>query len=346
MRDRLTALGCLFLVAAGLPARAAGTPGARCATAKLRAVGRAAAGELDCQAQAASGGVPVRASCVRRRLTAFATAFTRAESRGGCAATGDATAVGAEVEEFVALVASALPDGGNRAGRRCAAAKLRATAARVRGELACHAQVMERGATVRPACLARRETGFATAFARAQAKRGCATTGDAEAIETEVDRFIASVTGAPPVTTTTAASSSTTLAGATSTTGAGATTSSTSAVTTTTTLPSNVSFAAQVQPIFTANCALAGCHAGTNPPEGLKLTASRSYGALVNVQSKECSAYKRVAPGSPDASYLVFKLRGAGPCFLGGQMPLGYPPLPAGDQATITVWIQEGARNN
>jgi hypothetical protein len=49
----------------------------------------------------------------------------------------------------------------------------------------------------------------------------------------------------------------------------------------------------------------------------------------------------RVAPGDADASYLVQKLEGT--AAVGGQMPVGSPPL---DQATIDIvraWIDSGA---
>jgi hypothetical protein len=66
----------------------------------------------------------------------------------------------------------------------------------------------------------------------------------------------------------------------------------------------------------------------------------------VNVYSEQCAATRRVAPGSPDTSYLIHKLAGDGPCFSGSRMPEGEDPLPASDQAKIRAWIAEGAPNN
>lgn len=103
-----------------------------------------------------------------------------------------------------------------------------------------------------------------------------------------------------------------------------------------------IRFDAEIQPIFTANCAIIACH-GRFPQLDLDLSAGRARASLVNQPSSECPAFDRVEPGEPESSYLVFKLRGSGPCFFGTQMPQGSPPLSAADQAKIVRWIAEGA---
>jgi hypothetical protein len=68
-----------------------------------------------------------------------------------------------------------------------------------------------------------------------------------------------------------------------------------------------VSFATDVQPIFTQHCAKAGCHAGTAPPppeKPLNLEAGQAFGNLVGVTSGERPTLLRVAPGDPLNSYL------------------------------------------
>ena len=65
-----------------------------------------------------------------------------------------------------------------------------------------------------------------------------------------------------------------------------------------------ISLSADVQPIFTGNCALSGCHAGATPVQGQNLSSGQAFSNIVNVQSNE-SSLLRVAPGDPDASYLV-----------------------------------------
>ena len=103
-----------------------------------------------------------------------------------------------------------------------------------------------------------------------------------------------------------------------------------------------VSFDQSVRPILTARCATPTCHGGAHPQQQLPLGEETAYEHLVGVPSLECPADKLVTPGSPDASYLVKKLEGAGPCFGGIRMPPG-SPLPASDVATIRNWIAQGA---
>ena len=117
--------------------------------------------------------------------------------------------------------------------------------------------------------------------------------------------------------------------------------------TTTTTMVIGVSFSGQVQPIFTANCALSGCHV---PPGQLHLALSpgAAYASLVGVPSVQCQQFERVAPGDPDASYLIDKLLdrvSVASCFDGTGMPPGRR-LSDADLGVITQWIVEGAKDN
>jgi hypothetical protein len=91
--------------------------------------------------------------------------------------------------------------------------------------------------------------------------------------------------------------------------------------------------------VFTPICT--GCHTGAAAPLGFRLDADSAYAMLVNTPSAEVPALQRVTPGDPASSYLIQKLEGHAQ--VGGQMPLGQPPLP---QATIDVirqWIVDGA---
>jgi hypothetical protein len=106
-----------------------------------------------------------------------------------------------------------------------------------------------------------------------------------------------------------------------------------------------IRLSADVQPIFNASCVV--CHQGSSAPGGLSLESGKSYAGLVNVKSTQ-SPLMRVAPNSPDNSYLVRKLEGthtqAGGS--GGQMPLNGSPLPASQIDIIKRWISLGAPNN
>ena len=105
--------------------------------------------------------------------------------------------------------------------------------------------------------------------------------------------------------------------------------------------PLEASFSSIQANVFTPTCATAGCHQGAGAPQGLRLEDAVSYAMLVNVASSEDPGVLRVAPGNPDASYLVQKIEGT--ASVGAQMPLNAAPLP---QATIDDHcdVRPGAR--
>jgi hypothetical protein len=101
------------------------------------------------------------------------------------------------------------------------------------------------------------------------------------------------------------------------------------------------SFRTDIQPIFTARCAVAGCHiTPTQANLGLVLTdAATSLGHLVNVDSVEIPGILRVVPGDSANSYLMLKLDAF-------EMPKQGPALSQGTRDTIRNWIDQGALDN
>ena len=99
------------------------------------------------------------------------------------------------------------------------------------------------------------------------------------------------------------------------------------------------SFASVVQPILTASC---NCHLEA-APAGLSFTDA--YANLVSVASTEAAGLDRVAPGSPDDSYLWHKVNGTHASVGGSGDPMPAPGggLDAGSLATIEAWISGGA---
>ena len=91
------------------------------------------------------------------------------------------------------------------------------------------------------------------------------------------------------------------------------------------------------------------CHTtagGRVPPLGLSLDPGAAYGNLVNVTSRQKPELMRVAPGNPDASYLVHKLEGRAD-IVGQRMPRTSGPfLTEGQMMVIRRWIALGAPNN
>ena len=105
-----------------------------------------------------------------------------------------------------------------------------------------------------------------------------------------------------------------------------------------------VSFKADLQPILNENCV--ACHQEGSAEEGLILEDGKAHAHLVRAASHE-SKLALVAPGAPEASYLLLKLEGshirAGGS--GARMPLG-DPLDAKQVAMFRSWIAAGAANN
>ena len=93
--------------------------------------------------------------------------------------------------------------------------------------------------------------------------------------------------------------------------------------------------------IFDARCTR--CH-GALGRAGLDLRSPQSHGNLVNITSTEVSLLL-VAPGDPEASYLVHKVDGR-PGIVGSRMPQGGPFLTDAEIALVRGWIQGGAPNN
>jgi hypothetical protein len=93
--------------------------------------------------------------------------------------------------------------------------------------------------------------------------------------------------------------------------------------------------------VFGAICT--ACHVGSAAPLGLALDANSAYDRLVNVQSVQRSALKRVLPGNPDSSYVVWKIEGRSG-IAGSRMPLGQSPLSAEQIQAIRDWIAAGAK--
>lgn len=105
------------------------------------------------------------------------------------------------------------------------------------------------------------------------------------------------------------------------------------------TAPLTADFASIQAHVFTPICTV--CHVGAGAPQGLRLDAANSYALLYGVPSTEVPSVLRVAPGSPDASYLIQKLEGH--AAIGARMPFGGPYLDSATIAVIRQWITAGA---
>jgi len=103
-----------------------------------------------------------------------------------------------------------------------------------------------------------------------------------------------------------------------------------------------VSFATDIEPLFVADCIGMGCHGSPVPQAQLDLRANNGYDDLVGVAASQCDDRLRVAPGQPEASYLLDKLLGIDLC-MGTRMPKAATPYTAEQIDLITAWICQGA---
>lgn len=108
-----------------------------------------------------------------------------------------------------------------------------------------------------------------------------------------------------------------------------------------------VSFSADIQPIFNANCTT--CHriGGITDVEGipLRLTEGDSFDLLVNEPSLQRADLTLVVPGDSSASLLFLKVSRDSPP-VGVRMPLVGAPLSSTDLGLIRDWIDQGALDN
>lgn len=94
-------------------------------------------------------------------------------------------------------------------------------------------------------------------------------------------------------------------------------------------LPAEVSFKNDIQPMFTLYCSISGCHSGTKPAAKLNLTTSYAFS---NLFSK-----KMIDTITPAQSRLYTSLS--------SPMP-PWAKLTSYDTDLILKWIQQGAKNN
>jgi cysteine-rich repeat protein len=184
----------------------------RCGASKLKATGKKCYAKAKCGAKAAASGEEIDISCMDKAEAKFLSTFSRAEARGGCFTSGDASAIEAKVDahdEDVRdeLWTNALTE------NDCASAKLRAAGRLCSCELNCFSRAAKRGVPVDVFCQSRCANKFHPVFTKAEAKGGCTTTLDRDVIADKVDVLVEDVVEelqGPTTTTATTTSTTTT----------------------------------------------------------------------------------------------------------------------------------------
>ncbi len=111
-----------------------------------------------------------------------------------------------------------------------------------------------------------------------------------------------------------------------------------------------VSFALNVQPIWTVNCAVAGCHVPGNPPQGLVLSEGFAYSNVVDVPAVGSPGKLRVDSSNSDPLRSLIVRKDGDMLEMddgGGKMPPEpRTPISSAELDTIMAWIAQGALDN
>lgn len=159
----------------------------QCAGAKLGAVAKAASCLLALEGKEARSGAPPDPAKLERCKDKLAKAFAKAEAKPPCPTTGDAPAIQSRVDTLVAAADTALSvDLPNR----CQASKERATGKAASCLVRLRAKRAAKDLPADPAKVEACEDKLAAAFAKAERKPTCGTTGDAPAILALLDPFV------------------------------------------------------------------------------------------------------------------------------------------------------------
>lgn len=176
------------------------TAAQRCASSKIKAAAKKSACLLSLDARQATGVAvdPAKVQACKNRLEDPAIgAFARAEAKGGCLTTGDAAPMETKIDAFVDDIVTALNVGTPNA---CQAQKIQAAGKTARCLLLLDAKAATGGGLdpARVQACQDKLSGPAGTFAKAEARGGCGTTGDAATIEMKVDAFVDDVVAEEP----------------------------------------------------------------------------------------------------------------------------------------------------
>jgi hypothetical protein len=184
-----------------------------CLASQERAVGNHCKGVSKCYTNAMKKGAALDPACLTRKAGALSFHLAEAEALSNCLVEGAATTVAARVEADMNAVALAL----TLEGGRCAASKMTALGKECAAFFRCNAIADGSSSTVDPSRLAVHAARLAAAFAKAERKGGCVTSGDGAALEDRVALLVEGThdllrgTGTTTTTTTTTSTSTSTV---------------------------------------------------------------------------------------------------------------------------------------
>src|ERR1051325_3061527 len=110
MFARTLAIALTATLLAGATTHAAGDPLGACASSKRKAAGKKTASKLKCWAKAAKLHMAADSTCLMKAELKFSSSFAKADAKGGCFASNDATTVEGIVDGCVNQIVGAEPD--------------------------------------------------------------------------------------------------------------------------------------------------------------------------------------------------------------------------------------------
>jgi hypothetical protein len=162
----------------------------KCAGDKIKAAAKKTTCKATLEEKQAGKGATIDPAKVAKCEATFSKGFAKAESKGNCLTTGDAGTIEAKVDAFVGDLDTELDVGTGTNPNPCEGAKIKAAAKKANCKAQLEAKQASKGGTIDPAKVAKCEASFSKSFAKAEAKGGCNTTGDAATIEAKVDAFV------------------------------------------------------------------------------------------------------------------------------------------------------------
>jgi hypothetical protein len=113
----------------------------------------------------------------------------------------------------------------------------------------------------------------------------------------------------------------------------------------------NVSYAADIQPLFVKNCAVVGCHVSALPAGGMSLSTAVAYESIVDVNAGQRpggTTLKRIDSTSTTNSYLLRKTGTVSGQIIGSPMPAPGTGNTLSDveKDALLKWVEQGAKKN
>ncbi len=188
MRTGILALGAAVLLTTGSAGAQATKESLKCSSSKLKLYGKDVAAQLKCVAKAsAKDATPVDPACVAKAVDKTAAGFAKIEAKGGCAADASTPPIDdgtlantrARLDAYVLAATTALVPNLGVTGNKCQTSKVKAIGKLAAALFGCESKAAGKNVAVdQVKCVDKAVVKAEQAFAKAEAKPPCDTTGD------------------------------------------------------------------------------------------------------------------------------------------------------------------------